>query len=155
MYETDSFFSFCYYSDKYSLFFRKKGQFGAWNTGIQGKVTEVTGNQMPMMGAPKAQPKGIKASVFIYEKTNINQVIQIDSSPIYTTINTKQVAFVETDSSGAFIFALPVGSYSLFIKQGNQFYANLFDSNNNIALFTVEEGKLTQVTLQINNRATY
>ena len=123
--------------------------------GIQGKVTEVTGNQMPMMGAPKAQPKGIKALVFIYEKTNINQVIQIGSSPIYTTINTKQVAFVETDSSGAFIFALPVGSYSLFIKQGNQFYANLFDSNNNIALFTVEEGKLTQVTLQINNRATY
>ncbi len=123
--------------------------------GIQGIVTEVTGNQMPMMGEPKPQPNGIKTTVFIYEKTNINQVTQIGSSPIYTTINTKQVAFVETDSSGAFTFALPVGSYSLFIKQGNQFYANLFDSDNNIALFTVEEGKLTQVSLQINNSATY
>ena len=123
--------------------------------GIQGIVTEVTGNQMPMMGEPKPQPKGIKTTICIYEKTNINEVTQIGSSPVYTTIDTKQVAFVETDSSGAFTLALPVGSYSLFIKQGNQFYANLFDSNNNIALFTVEEGKLTQVTLQINNRATY
>ena len=123
--------------------------------GIQGIVTEVTGNQMPMMGEPKPQPNGIKTTVFIYEKTNINQVTQIGSSPIYTIINTKQVAFVETDSSGAFTLALPVGSYSLFIKQGNQFYANLFDSDNNIALFTVEEGKLTQVSLQINNSATY
>ena len=123
--------------------------------GIQGIVTEVTGNQMPMMGEPKPQPNGIKTTVFIYEKTNVNQVTQIGSSPIYTIINTKQVAFVETDSSGAFTLALPVGSYSLFIKQGNQFYANLFDSDNNIALFTVEEGKLTQVSLQINNSATY
>ena len=123
--------------------------------GIQGKVTEVTGNQMPMIGEPKPVPKGIKTTVLVYQPTNTNQVTQVGSSPLYTTISTNWVASVETDSTGAFTVALPVGSYSLFIKQGDQFYANLFDSNNNIALFTVEAEKLTVVKLQINNRATY
>lgn len=123
--------------------------------GINGSVTLSTGNQMPMKDAPQREPRGIKATVLVYEPTNITQTRRIGTTPVYTAINTKLVASVETDSTGAFIVALPVGSYSLFVKQGDQFYANLFDVNNNIALFTVEEGKLTKARLSVNNKASY
>lgn len=123
--------------------------------GIQGTVTEQIGNQMPMKGAEPPVPRGVKTTVFIYEPTRLADVQQLGGSPIYTAIRTKWVASVETDSTGAFQVALPVGSYSLFVKQGNQFYANLFDSLNRIALFEVEEGKLTNAKLSVSSKATF
>ena len=125
--------------------------------GLTGVVIEVRGNQMPMKNAPKASSgsNGIQTTVFVYEPTNISQVSRIETSPVYTAIRTKLVASVETDSTGRFTVALPPGSYSVFVKQGKGYFANLFDTNNNIALFTVEEGKLTEVKLTINNKASY
>ena len=123
--------------------------------GITGQITEATGNQMPMKDAPLPVGKGILTTVLIYEPTNTSQVSRIGTSPVYTAISTKLVASVDTDSTGAFTVNLPAGSYSLFVKQGKQFYANLFDVNNNIALFTVEEGKLTRADLKISSGASY
>lgn len=123
--------------------------------GITGYITEAIGNQMPMKGEPLPTARGILTTVLVYEPTNISQVSRIGTSPIYTAINTKQVASVKTDSTGAFTIELPPGSYSLFVKQGKQFYSNLFDVNNNIALFTVEEGKLTRADLKVSSRASY
>lgn len=123
--------------------------------GISGIVTEATGNQMPMQDAPRPVSKGILTTVYIFEPTNTSQVTQQGTSPIYTKISTKEVASVQTDSSGSFKIALPAGSYSVFVKYGNNYFANLFDQNNNIALFTVEEGKLTEVKLVVNKGASY
>ncbi len=123
--------------------------------GITGVITEVTGDQMPMKGAPRPVPKGIMATVLVYEPTNISQVKRVGTATIYTSIATRLVASVQTDSTGAFTLSLPAGSYSVFIQQGKQYYANLFDTANNIALFTVEAGKLTKVDLTVNSAATY
>lgn len=123
--------------------------------GITGLITEAIGNQMPMKNAPLPVGSGILTTVLVYEPTNISQVSRIGTSPVYTAISTKLVASVETDSTGAFTVDLPAGAYSLFVKQGKQFYANLFDVNNNIALFTVEEGKLTRADLKVSSKASY
>lgn len=133
----------------------KKAARNAIKQGIQGTVTEPIGNQMPMKGSPPPVPRAVKTTVFIYEPTRLMDVQQIGGSPVYTAIRTKRVASVETDSTGAFQIALPVGSYSLFVKQGNQFYANLFDSQNRIALFEVEEGKLTIAKLSVSSQANF
>ena len=133
----------------------KKANSSAVTQGLTGQITEVLGNQMPMKGGPPVIPKGIATTVLIYEPTNISQVRRMGTSPSYTAIQTKLVASVDTDSTGNFTIALPVGNYSVFVKQGTQFYANLFDANNNIALFTVEEGKLTQVKLSVSAKASF
>lgn len=133
----------------------KKTNSSAISQGFTGQITELTGNQMPMKGAPPSVPKGIATTVLIYEPTNINQVKRLGTSATYTAIETKLVASVDTDSTGKFAVALPAGSYSVFVKQGTQFYANLFDTNNNIALFTVEEGKLTEVKLTVSSKASF
>lgn len=110
---------------------------------------------MPMKGALPSSGKPFITTVFIYEPTNLSQVQRTGSSPIYTAIRTKLVASVKTDSTGSFHIRLPVGSYSLFIKQGNGYYANLFDDGNNIALFNVAEGKITEANLVVNSGAFY
>lgn len=123
--------------------------------GITGRITELTGNRMPMKDAEPDLPKPLLTTVFIYEPTHISQVTRTGTEPVYTAIATRLVASVDTDSTGHFTVSLPVGSYSLFVKQGNHFYANLFDNNNRIALFTVEEGKLTLANLSVSNRASF
>lgn len=133
----------------------KKANSSAVTQGFTGQITEVLGNQMPMKGGPPVVPKGIATTVLIYEPTNISQVRRMGTAAVYTAIETKLVASVDTDSTGNFTIALPVGAYSVFVKQGSQFYANLFDANNNIALFTVEEGKLTQVKLSVSSKASF
>jgi hypothetical protein len=123
--------------------------------GISGRITEAVGNQMPMKDAPAPVPQGILTTVLIYEPTSLSQVARLGTSPVYTAIRTKQVASVVTDSTGHYSVALPVGSYSVFIKHGNQYYANLFDGNNNIALFNVDSNKITTANLTISLRASY
>ena len=133
----------------------KKADSSNVTQGITGLVTMVTGNQMPGPGVTKPAPKGIPATILVYEPTHISQVTQYGTSPLYTAINTPMVASVVADSTGVFTVALPAGSYSLFVKQGKLFFANLFDTNNNISLFTVEEGKLTKIKLTVNSGASY
>lgn len=122
--------------------------------GITGTVTESTGNQMPMKGAPPAGVKGILSTVYVFEPTHLRQVKQVGTSPLYTKISTKQVASAQTDAEGRFTIDLPPGSYSVFVKQGDYFFANTFDTENNISVFKVEEGKLTTVNIAVNHKAT-
>ncbi len=133
----------------------KKARISVIKQGITGFVTEVTGNQMPMKGAEPQLPKPVLTNVLIYEPTDLNQVTRIGTSPVYTAIHTKLVASAETDSTGRFSVALPVGSYSVFIQRGKTYYANLFDTINRIAFFTVEEDKLTTANLTISSKASY
>jgi hypothetical protein len=139
--------------------------------GITGFVYTISGNQMPMKtilpsGKPSILPdgkktgdssklKGIQSTIYIYTPTTIQQVIPSNASSLYTAINTPLVATVLTDSSGSFRITLPVGDYSLFLKLGDQFYANNFNQFNQIALVHVEAGRFTAVKLTLNNGATY
>lgn len=133
----------------------KKAQTSQVIQGISGVITELRGNQMPMKGAPVNKPKPISATVFVYEPTHISQVSRQETATLYTAINTKLVASVVSDSTGAFKIALPPGSYSLFVQQGKFFFANSFDSQNYIQLVTVEAGKLTPFNITINSGAVY
>jgi hypothetical protein len=69
---------------------------------------------------------------------------------LFTNIYTKLIATVDTDSTGAFIAKLPVGTYSVFVQAGQQFYANSFDIRNNINLVTVEKGKMIEMNIVVN-----
>lgn len=123
--------------------------------GISGYIFETKGNQMPMKGAAQKMTKRLQCIVLIYEPTTISDVNSTKSAGIYDAIYTKQITSVDTDSSGYFSVPLPVGKYSLFIKMGNQFYANRFDQFNNIALFEVLPFAFTEVKLTIMKAASY
>lgn len=123
--------------------------------GITGVVVEVSGNQMPMIGEEPPKPKGIKAEVLVYEKTNINQTVKDVTAGFYTSVTTKQIATIVADSLGKFSIQLPVGTYSLFVKFGNKFYANLFNQYNDINTVTVDSLKISETAIRVNYKAVY
>ena len=123
--------------------------------GITGTITIVSGNQMPKVGRPAPAPKAFPTTVFFYEPTNISQVIQINNSALFLSIATKLVAAAKTDADGAYVQALPEGKYSVFVKVRDNYFANLYDVQNNINIVNVEKGKLTEHKIVVNNDAAY
>lgn len=123
--------------------------------GITGYVYEIKGNQMPMIGEEPPKPKAVAITIFIYAATNINQVQRVATATFYTAIATKQITSVLSDSNGKFYIDLPAGSYSLFVKIGEKYYANSFNEKNDINLYTVEQGTVTEAKITINYAATY
>jgi len=122
--------------------------------GIRGIVEQITGNQMPRIGREPDKPKPFPTTVFFYAPTDLTQVSRVDQTPLYTTIYTKLIATVETDSLGRFTANLPVGTYSVFVQVEKKFFANSFDIRNNISLASVDENKLTDIKILVNHKAT-
>jgi hypothetical protein len=119
--------------------------------GIEGTVYRVGGNHMPDPHHPSGPPAGVRSTVYIFELTNIGQVIRQGSSPYYTSIGTRFVKQTETDDRGHFRAGLPPGTYSLFTKKGNLFYASRMDDKNNIAPVKVLPGKMTPVECRVES----
>ena len=123
--------------------------------GIEGYVYRMAGNFMPAPDMPPRKPNGIATKVYIYEATNLKDVERIGFTPSYQTIHTKLISTVQSDSTGHFAVELPVGSYSLFIKVNDHFYANAFDVANNISLTKVTEHSGTHVEIRQSAAAVF
>lgn len=123
--------------------------------GITGFVYWETGNRMPMKGTEPPKPKGLSTTIYIYELTNLGQVNRVGITPFYTAVLTHPVTTTHSDSTGAFTVRLAPGRYSLFVKLEGRFYANEFDSANNIAPVSVLQGRLSTVNIIVNPSAVY
>lgn len=131
------------------------GEAGCSKSGIKGHVYLVTGNQMPSPGKPPSKPRGTQTDLYIYALTNISQVTRVENTAFYSQISTPLIATVKTDAEGAFAVKLPPGSYSLFVKKGDNYYANLFDGDNNIYPVVVVNGLMTEVEFKADYDAVY
>ena len=123
--------------------------------GIVGEVTEMIGNQMPMVGAPAPAPRPLKTTVYIYDSTHISKVKQIGTSPLFSMVSTRLVQKLDTNEAGQFSIALPAGTYSVFVLKGEAFFANQFDEKNNMGICRVEVGKQTRLQITVNTDASY
>jgi len=135
-------------------------------SGISGTVYRLSGNHMP---APNRRPRpsadsarpGVKATVCIFPLTADTQVIRPagagSSSPYYKAVLTHLIRQVDTDNKGYFQVALPPGTYSVFTKKGDLFYATQRDEKNNIAPVKVLPGKITRIqcSVESDHKAVY
>jgi hypothetical protein len=124
-------------------------------TGLEGFIFRISGNRMPSPNVKQTPPKGIKTNLYIYELTGLNQVTRVGESTFYSSIHTRLVENISSDSTGYFFAALPSGEYSLFTKKDALFYANNFDGDNHIAPVKVVSGKVTQVNVNVDYDAVY
>jgi hypothetical protein len=124
-------------------------------TGLEGFIFRISGNRMPSPDVKPIPPKGTKATVYIYQLTSMSQVTRVEQSAFYSSIRTRLVQTVSSDSTGYFFTILPPGEYSLFTKKDALFYANNFDGDNHIAPVRVSAGKMTQVNVNIDYDAVY
>jgi hypothetical protein len=124
-------------------------------TGLEGYIFRIAGNRMPSPDAKLSPPKGIKAVLYIYELTSLNQVTKQGESAFYSGIRTRLVQTVTSNENGYFFSSLPPGEYSVFTKKDALYYANNFDGDNHIAPVKVVAHKVTQVTVNIDYEAVY
>ncbi|MBL7866301.1 MAG: carboxypeptidase regulatory-like domain-containing protein, partial [Cyclobacteriaceae bacterium] len=121
--------------------------------GLQGQVFWVSGNQMPGPDAVLSPNQGAVREVLIYEITNITDATQI--GPFFRDIKTRLVATTTSKPDGTFKVKLPIGSYSVFTREKNGLYANLFDGKGFINPVTIKEGQYAWKTITIDYDAAY
>jgi hypothetical protein len=124
--------------------------------GISGVVLWKAGNFMPAPDAPQRTPKAtpVQREVYIYELTPDTQT-EKDAEGFYKKIKTRFVKKVKTDAKGRFWAKLPVGHYSVFVKEQKGFYANLFDDANNVFPVEVRSKKWSKIEFIVDYQAVY
>ncbi len=125
----------------------------AQKQGIKGKVFWRSGNQMPGPGKVKLPDQGIVREIVIYTLVRIPEAKQ--TGVFFSDIKGEPVATVLSKADGSFKVKLPPGKYSVFVKESNGLFANLFDGDGNINPVTVKPKKCTWVTIAVDYEAAY
>ena len=121
--------------------------------GLQGQVFWVSGNQMPGPDVVLSPNQGAVREILIYELTNTSDATMV--GPFFRDIKTKLVATAQSKPDGTFKVKLPVGTFSVFTREKNGLYANLFDGKGNINPVTIKDGQYAWRTITIDYEAAY
>jgi hypothetical protein len=119
--------------------------------GIEGIARRPSGNHMPSPKVHRAPPAGAKTTICVFSLTNLSQVKKVGDAGCFSAVQTRLVRQLDTDDSGRFRIELPPGTYSVFTKKGNVFYATRRDEKNNIAPVEVLPGKMTRVECSVES----
>lgn len=122
--------------------------------GVKGQVFWISGNQMPGPEANRSAQYGVQREIHIYEKTTIQEAT-MSADGFFTDIQTRLVTTITSKANGSYKIKLPAGQYSIFIKEPNGLYANLFDKDNTINLVVVKENQYTWLPITIDYQAAY
>ena len=125
----------------------------AQKQGICGKVLWVEGNQMPGPGRKADTGRGIEREILVYEPVTRENTTQ--QNGFYANINGKLVATGKSKADGSYKIKLPPGRYSVFVKEPDGLFANLFDHNGAINTVSVEKGRFTDFNIKVNYKAAY
>lgn len=121
--------------------------------GLHGQVFWVSGNQMPGPEAILSPNQGAVREILVYELTSVNDATQV--GPFFRDIKTKMVATIQSKPDGTFKLKLEPGVYSVFTKEKNGLYANLFDEKNNINPVIIKPGQYAWKTITVDYDAAY
>ncbi|HRI78848.1 MAG TPA: carboxypeptidase regulatory-like domain-containing protein [Cyclobacteriaceae bacterium] len=121
--------------------------------GLSGQVFWVSGNQMPGPESILSPNQGAVREVLIYELTSMKDVTQV--GPFFRDIKTKIIATIQSKADGTFKIKLLPGAYSVFTREKNGLYANLFDEKNNINPVIIKSGQYAWKTITIDYEVAY
>ncbi|QJD95539.1 hypothetical protein HH214_06465 [Mucilaginibacter robiniae] len=124
------------------------------SSGIEGHIYQATGNHMPMRGkAIEPSNKSLNCRINIYQATTIAHTT--GHLPLFTQINTHLVASLHTDSTGYYQVKLPVGKYSVFIRQDSSYFAAETDGQGILNPVEVKTQQLTRRDFTVTLQAAY
>ncbi|GAB4344706.1 MAG: hypothetical protein OHK0038_24940 [Flammeovirgaceae bacterium] len=126
--------------------------------GIVGKLVWKEGNHMPQIVEKGSKPQmgktmGIRREIFVYEPTKMTDTK--GEAPFFIQPRTKRVAIAASNSDGDFKIALPVGKYSIFVREEKGLFANAFDGEGYICLVEVKENQITEIEIIVDYQAAY
>lgn len=131
----------------------KSSQTQTLNQGIKGQVLWLEGNFMPGPGQEKTGEPVVR-EIYVYEVINAKK-IEEKGNRLYELPDQDPITIGKSDENGLFEIALPSGKYSVFTKEDEGLFANLFDGQMNLNPVEVEIGKFTEMDIKINYKAVY
>ncbi|GAB2522624.1 hypothetical protein [Spirosoma aerophilum] len=136
---------------------RRKAAKAVTKQGICGVVREKRGNFMPSPDSPRQSPDGspVVRYVLIFPLLNKSQVEEGENGFISSVGNVKPVKTVKSGKDGKFCVTLPVGQYTVMVREPKGLYANLFDGQNNIFPVRVQKNKPVSITVDITHQAVF
>ena len=125
--------------------------------GICGTVLVKRGNYMPSPDSPPSNSNGTPAEreILIFPLLNMSQVDAGENGFINSVREATPVKTVKSGRNGTFCVNLPIGQYSVIVREPKGLYANLFDSKNNIFPVNVGKGKRIKITVEITHQAVF
>ena len=125
--------------------------------GICGVVLEKRGNYMPSPDSPRPNPDGspVEREVLIFPLLNKSQVEAGENGFINSVGQAKLIQTVKSGQDGKFCVSLPVGQYSVLVREPKGLYANLSDSHNNIFPVNVQKNQSVTITVSITHQAVF
>jgi hypothetical protein len=123
--------------------------------GVTGTVYWMEGDFMPRIGEkPGGSRQPIARDVLFYPPFKTSDLIEAQG-PIYQHLPNVPLARVSTDENGKFSVSLPAGTYSVFTKEPNGFFANRFDGDGIINPVEVKSGAFSEIVIEINYKAVF
>ncbi|MHB8844311.1 MAG: peptidase associated/transthyretin-like domain-containing protein [Nitrospirota bacterium] len=120
---------------------------------LEGTVLFWEGDFFP--GSPTGTKTPVVREVLVYEAATYDQVTQEPFNySFFSAIHTHLVATTMSDSNGRFSLDLPEGTYSLFVRENGQYYANLM-TDEFINPVDVVSGATTTFTFDISYMMTW
>ena len=116
--------------------------------GVWGTLVKTEGDCMPVVDFNFCKQYPVKREIVIYEYTNFNETRHEVTK--FFEIYTKLVVTTICDEEGFFEFALEPGKYSVFIREGEYLYANLFEGDGGIESITVESSNVSEKFLNLD-----
>ena len=112
---------------------------------------------MPSPDSPRQNPEGtpVERDVLIFPLLNRSQIEAGENGFINSVGDAKPIKTVKSGKDGKFCVSLPVGQYTVMVREEKGLYANLSDSKNNIFPVNVQKNKSVTVTVDITHQAVF
>ncbi|MEQ8417578.1 MAG: carboxypeptidase regulatory-like domain-containing protein [Imperialibacter sp.] len=123
--------------------------------GVTGAVYWMEGDFMPRIGEkPGGSRQPIVREILFYRPFNTTD-LGGEHGPIYRSLPGEPIARVSSDENGSFSISLPLGTYSVFTREPDGFFANRFDGNGIINPVEVKAGAFSEIVIEINYEAVF
>jgi hypothetical protein len=123
--------------------------------GVAGVVYWMEGDFMPRIGEkPGGSRQPVIREVLFYKPIKTSDVSG-EHGPIYKSLPGEPIARFSSDENGIFRISLPVGTYSIFTKEPDGFFANRFDGNGIINPVEVKADAFSEIVIEINYKAVF
>ena len=116
--------------------------------GIKGHVLLDNNTAMPLKGSAKQKGRPISTMVYIYEASNIDQLIAQEGN-YAKGIKAKIVKQVRSDKTGKFKLRLAPGKYSIVMGYQEGIYIPYFSGNSGVAFIEVAKHQFQEIDLLI------
>jgi hypothetical protein len=117
---------------------------------FQGIIREHKYNNMPMVDMPSTKGSPIMTTLYIYEPTKIDQIVDgMLGAPTVAKINSRFMDSVRSDKTGAFNLYLKPGKYSVFIKYENGYYIPFYSGKDWVSLIEVKPNEITTMDFDV------